>query len=194
MLGGKTGAGPHLAFVPGGQRDRDAGRDHRVAPGAIVTGASAGTAAKRSSPAAARSGRRAAADRRHAAARDHLNCDVIHARLCPAPPAMRATSACATSSLDCDGQDSTPCRRDEMHRVAVAAHDAGLRPTRRWRRSSRSPCASAWPWRARSRSRSRPQSRSRAAAASALQLARRVARMSGFSTSASRGGAACRPS
>ena len=41
--------------------------------------------------------------------------------------AMRATSARATSSLDCGGQSSTRVGGDEMNGVAVAAHDAGRR-------------------------------------------------------------------
>ena len=50
---------------------------------------------------------------------------MLTATLPPVPSAMRATSARATSSFDCGGQDSTPSRGHEMHGVAVAAHDAG---------------------------------------------------------------------
>ena len=53
MARGETGARPHLRLEARGQRDRDAGRHHeRAAPGAMVSGASAGTAANRSRPAA----------------------------------------------------------------------------------------------------------------------------------------------
>ena len=91
---------------------------------------------------------------------------------------------------------SSPARnrpRSRRHRRASADERCcGRRPSRRWRarrrwrRSSRSPCARSWPWHCRSDVRSRRQSRSPAAGACPCSF-EIVARMSGFSTSCSGG-------
>ena len=92
------------------------------APGAIVTGASAGTAATEVEPGGVRAliGRQ----RQVGAVRQARN--ALKVMTIIRAVAMRATSMRATSSLDCSGQSSTPLRRDEVDRVAIAAHDAGL--------------------------------------------------------------------
>ena len=105
----------------------------------------------------------------------------------PSAAAMRATRFFATASFDCAGQDSTPRCRDEMHGIVVAAHRAAFRRDVVRDDPVAALALAASPWRARSPSRSRPRSRSRAAAASLCSFAI-VARMSGFSTSASFGG------
>ena len=80
------------------------------------------------------------------------------------------------------------CHRGESKDlVAVAAEHARCRARRRWRRSSRSPCARAWPAHAPPAARSPRQSRSPAAGRAVGVLCHR-ARMSGFSTSSNTGG------
>ena len=64
----------------------------------------------------------AASPRRAAVARSAI--DIRHRCVPFSVAAMRSTSSRATSSLDCDGQDSTPARGDEMNGIAIAAHDA----------------------------------------------------------------------
>ena len=170
---GEARARPHLAFGPGGSAIAMPVGIEARSPGAIDdrrVGRHRGDA-DRARP-RRRSDRPAAADRRRAAAAS----SAPSIRSSPASPlsacAIRAISAAATASLLCGGQDFDAVRGDQMHGVACRRPSRRTPPTRRWRRSSRSPCARASPWRSRPHSGFPRRSRSPARAARACAARR----------------------
>ena len=186
----KSGARPHLALGSrAAARSRCRSGSSARAPGAIVdrrVGRHRGDQIEAGGVRAliGRQRQIGAVRQAHDAHFDASSCDLASvqaSRRC-ARPAPRATS-----SLDCGGQVFDAVGGDQMNGVAVAAHDAGLAATRRWRRSSRSPCGRAWPWRwsmTFSVSAAKPIDQLRPAGSCD---ARWWTRMSGFSTSASSG-------